>query len=178
MDGKRFVPFAPIGLFIIVAVQIGGFVLLWSKDAPLPEYVYLSATADKTAAASAAISPVVVVSPPDEKALREMIQTVLEQELSAYTRQLIAAPGTIQKVIPSNPPNVKEHSEENSIALTQINSIVSVALARGKWLPSDNIAALTYAHQLTDAQKFKIMDEVMGAVNRQELDIRESAPAF
>lgn len=178
MDGKRFVPFAPIGLFIIVAVQIGGFVLLWSKDAPLPEYVYLSATTDKTAAASAAISPVVVVSPPDEKALRAIIQTVLEQELAPYARQVATTPEASQKLVPANPPGVKENSPENIQALNEATNIVQGAMARGMWTNEDNMALLSMASGLTPDQRYRIMDEIGSAINRQELKIEAPPPAL
>lgn len=178
MDGK-YLPRLPLAsLFIVIAVQIGGFALLWSKDAPPPEYVYLPATADKTAANSVVNTPVVVVSPPDEQALRKIIQVVLEQELAPYARQLVAAPEASKKMVPAGPPSVKENSPENNQALNAASNIVQGAMARGAWTNEDNMALLSMASGLTPDQRYRIMDEIGDAINRQELKIEAPPPAL
>jgi hypothetical protein len=178
MDGKRSIPPSLIGLVIFIAIQIGGFALLWGKDTPPPEYVYLPATADKTAADSSANTPVVVVSPPDEKALREIIRIVLEQELAPYARQLATTAGAASKTALIDTPTVKENSPENIQALTTITGVVSNALAQGKWTTTDFAAVLPYAHQLTDDQRIKFINEIANAVNRQELELETTFPLF
>jgi hypothetical protein len=179
MDGKRSLPPSRIGPVIFIAIQIGGFALLWGKDTPPPEYVYLPATTNKAATDTAPVSaPVVVISPPDEKALRKIIQAVLEQELAPYARLVATTASASQMLVPANPPGVKENSSENIEALNQITMTVSTALARGKWTNADNSAAQAYSYKLTESQKIKILDDVMGAINRQELNITEASPAF
>jgi hypothetical protein len=166
------------GLSVVIAVQIGGFALIWSKNAPPPEYVYLPATTDKTTADSPVNTPIVVVSPPDEKALRQIIQAVLEQELAPYARQLVAAPEASKKMVPAGPPSVKENSPENIQALNAASNIVQGAMARGAWTNEDNMALFSMASGLTPDQRYRIMDGIGGAINRQELKIEAPPPAL
>ncbi len=170
MDGKRPFPSDIISLFVIIAVQIGGFALLWSKDASPPEYVYLPATTDKTTTGSPTNSPVVVVSPPDEKALRKVIQAVLEQELTAYIVR--NSPYLSNKKEKSNQvrlTGVEENSAENMQAYTTASSVVQNAIAAGTWTPEDNAKMALQARQLTSAQRDKFLTDIANAINRQEL---------
>ncbi len=176
MDGKRLVPLFLIGLFIIVAVQIGGFALLWSKDTPPPK-VYPPVATDEPSAALPATAPVVVVSPPDEKALREIIQAVLEQELATYARQLAAAPNATQKTVLAEPTDVKENSPENVQAFSAATNIVQAAIAQSMWSEQDNINLSQYAHSLTTSQRRELIKQVAGAIHRQELKTK-AIPMF
>lgn len=179
MDGKRSIPPRRIGPVIFIAIQIGGFALLWGKDTPPPEYVYLPATADKTATGTAPVSaPVVVVSPPDEKALRQIIQTVLEQELVPYARQLAAAPGVAQGITTANPPDVKENSPENIQAINEATNAVSASIAQGAWTDEANMRVLGAAKYLTEQQRTKIMEDIINAINRKEMKLEGAVPAL
>jgi hypothetical protein len=150
-------------LFIVIAVQIGGFALLWSKDVLPPEYVYLPAMADKTAAASAAISPVVVVSPPDEEALRKIIQVVLEQELAPYSRSAVAMSPT--------GPIVKENSPENIQAYTEASTFLDSALASGRWTADMNFEMQAYSRNLTPEQHDRLLDKAGQAIMNKQITI-------
>ena len=112
MEIRRSIP-PGLGLFIIIAVQIGGFALLWGKDAPPPQYVYLPNAADKQSTDSSVNTPVVVVSPPDEKALRELIRATLEKELEGFVQRVVVNPASKNtraetKDIPSDPQVLNE----------------------------------------------------------------------
>ena len=178
MDGKNLPRPALAGLFIIIVVQIGGFALLWSKDALPPEYVYLPTTADKTVTDSPVNTPVVVVAPPDEKALREIIQTVLEQELAPYTQRFTTASNTTQKIIPVDPLGVKENSPENVQAFTNISNIVDSALAKGEWTNADSAALIPSISNLSPSQRIYFADKVTRAINNQEFKLENFGPSF
>lgn len=170
MDGKRLAPLFLIGLFIIVALQIGGFALLWSKNTPPSEYVYLPTTADKTTADSAVKTPVVVVSPPDEKALREIIQMVLKQELSGYTQNL-----GVPKTTSASENRVKENTPINVEANTQASTLVDAAIAKQVWTDEDSMRLAPYTGQLTMAQREILLRKIADAVNSQQL-VLQSMP--
>lgn len=141
------------------------------------EYVYIPA--DKTSVDSAmAPAPVVVVSPPDEKALREIIRTVLQQELAPYSHPSNATGDVAPKSALPNTPSTKENSPENVQAFTTVTGVVSGALAQGKWTPTDLAAISPYTHQLTLEQRLNLINEVANAVNRQELELETSFPLF
>jgi hypothetical protein len=176
MDGKGLPRLTLAGLFIVIAVQIGGFALLWSKDALPPEYVYLPTTADKTVTDSPVNTPVVVVAPPDEKALRRIIQAVLEQELATYARESTSASGTPPAIVQTNSAGAKENSSENIQAMTSVTSVISNAVAQGKWTATDYAAILPHIDQLTSEQRYKIMNEMANAINRQELELEIPFP--
>lgn len=179
MDGNRPAPRALLGLLIIIiTVQVGGFALLWSKDSPPPEYVYLPATTDKTSTASPTTASVVVVSPPDEKALRGIIQAVLQQELASYAHRLTAAPEAMQKTISADRPGVMENSPQNIQALNEAKSTVQAAISRGAWTDEDNMSLFSVTSDLSREQRHRIMDEIGNAINRQELEIKAPPPAL
>jgi hypothetical protein len=178
MDGKGLPRLTLAGLFIVIAVQIGGFSLLWSKDALPPKYVYLPTTADKTVTDSPVHTPVVVVAPPDEKALREIIQAVLEQELAPYARRLATVPEVTQNTAPVDPLGVKENSPDNIRALNEAINIVDAAIAQGKWTRDDTAALIPYSQQLTRSQRIQIMEKMGQAINGQELKIEDAPPAL
>lgn len=167
MDSRRSIPLGLVGLFIIIAVQIAGFALLWSKDAPPSEYVYLPATADKTSNTSPTSAPVVVVSPPDEKALRKIIQAVLEQELTSYVRRSNTVSTTTQKL--QKRQEIEEGSAINTQAWLGAVNVVETALARGTWAHSDNISILPFLPELTEAQRQKLHEKISGAIHQQLL---------
>lgn len=180
MNGK-YLPRLPLAsLFIVIAVQIGGFALLWSKDAPPPEYVYLPATADRTAADLPVNTPVVVVSPPDEKALREIIQAVLKQELASYAQQNASTSSSAapMRSPPTKLADVKENTPANIQALTESTSITQSAIASGEWTEKDALALTLVARHLSMEQRLKIMNELATAVNRQELKLEAALPAL
>jgi hypothetical protein len=179
MDGKRLISSYLGGLFIVVIVQVAGFALLWNEITAQRQDIYLPTLNSQTATVRDRTNSVAAVTRlPSEVVLHDTIQSTLKQELGPYMRQLAAATETMQKVSMPEPPGVMENSPENTQAFNRITNIVSTALARGKWLNSDNLAALPYASGLTESQKTKILEKVMGAINRQELDINEAAPAL
>jgi hypothetical protein len=114
----------------------------------------------------------------DEKSLRDVVRAVFEQELSRCSGMPAAAPDAIQATASTDVPVVKENSSENLLALDQVTTAVDTALARGSWLDADNRLVRPFMHELTESQRTQILEQVMGAVNRQELDIRTAAPAF
>jgi hypothetical protein len=170
MDGRNPLHLVLAGIFVVITLQIGGFVLLWSKGTPLPEYVYLPATADKIAVDSSANTHVVVASPPNEKALREIIQTVLKQELAPYAHQLTAIPEVDSQ-------GVKEDSPENVEAFTKATTILSAAIARRKLTTADISELGIYSRRLTQEQRIKIMNDLSAAINRQEVVLQAVMPA-
>lgn len=172
MDGKRLAPLALIGLFIISAVQIGGFALLWGKDTSPPEYVYLPATADKSAAVTPVNTPVVVVSPPDEKALRGIIQAVLQQELNNYLSHQSTMSNNGLSTI-KNPPTVIENSPQNIQAYNETSVIIDNAIMGGMWDRTTNDALLPYIAHLTPAQRIQLLEKIGDAINRQELKVKD-----
>jgi hypothetical protein len=179
MDGRNPLHLVLAGLSVVITLQIGGFALLWSKDIPLLEYGYLPVTANKTAADSSVNTPVVVVSPPDEKALREIIQTVLKQELAPYAHQLAATPVATQKIPPAIPAGVKENSPENLQAFENIKNIVDMAIAKGKWTMDDTIAASAHSKNITENQRIELINKIGNAINNQTMGLNpESPPTF
>ncbi len=177
MDGKRNIPPYLIGLLVVIAIQIVGFVLLWNEITSQQQYIYLPTENKQGVTTGTQTNPVVAVTKfPTESVLRETIQSVLKQELAPYAHQLAAAPEARRNTTPADPPGVRENSPENSQALTAVTSIVSNAIAQGKWTTTDFAALLPYAHQLTTEQRHKIMNEIADAVNRQELQLETLFP--
>jgi hypothetical protein len=178
MDNKKHIPSYLIGLLIVVAIQIAGFALLWEKITAGPEYIYLPAASNMAGSpAGPKVAPSVGIDKAAvENILREAIQSAFKQEIAPYVRQLTATSNAPPKALPDDPPGVKENSPENSQALTAVTSIVSHAIAQGKWTTTDFAALLPHAHQLTSEQRHKIMDEIADAVNRQELELETPFP--
>jgi ABC-type transporter Mla subunit MlaD len=173
---KTSTPLYFVGLLIVAAIQLVGFALLWDKTTTQPEYVYLPA-ANNDQPAIAGVPPTIAIDKTlIENTLREAIQSALKQELAPYARQLTATSDAPPKTLPADSPGVKENSPENSQALTAVTSIVSHAIAQGKWTTTDFAALLPHAHQLTSEQRYKIMDEIADAVNRQELELETPFP--
>lgn len=164
MGGKNAPHLSLASLFIVIAVQIGGFALLWSKDAPPPKYVYLPATADKTTTDSAVNTPLVIVSPPDEKALREIIQIVLKQELSGYIQTV----GTT-KTATRNEDQVQENTPANAEANTQVSTLIDSAISKQVWTHEDTARLAPYSGQLSMAQREMLLRKIAEAVNNQQL---------
>ncbi len=178
MDSKKHFLSYLISLFIVVTIQIAGFTLLWNKMAVQQEYVYLPTGNNPGVNAGTQTTPVVAaIKLTDESMLREIIQSVLKQELASYARQLNTAPQSMQN-IPNDLPDVKENSPTNIQALNESTNIVSGAIAQGKWTREDNVALMSHVHQLTRSQRYKIMDEIGQAINRQELKIEDAPPAL
>lgn len=159
---------------INLVITIYGFV---NQPATPSQVVYVPA-ADKSASAStsATTAPTIAVRLPDEKLLRDMIQSVLKEELTPYKHQLATA-GSAQKYT-SPHSDVKENSPANTQALTDALSIVDSALANGTWTQQDAIDLISYANQLTPDQRQKIMEDIANAVNHQELKLKAGVPAL
>ncbi len=172
MDKKR-----NIGLLIVTAIQIVGFALLWNKIAERQEYVYLPVENNQGVSAGTPATPVVAaIRLTDESTLRQIIQSVLKQELASYTHQLAATPETMQMTFPVDPPNVKENSPANVAALNESSNVVNSAIAQRKWTLHDATALQPHVHQLTLPQRTKLMDEIVTAINRQELVLEAPVP--
>lgn len=68
MDGKKNIPPYLIVLFIVTAIQIAGFVLLWNKITAPPLYTYLPMENSQAATAGGQPTPVVAaIGLPDEE---------------------------------------------------------------------------------------------------------------
>jgi hypothetical protein len=180
MEDKKHIPSYLIGFLIVITIQMAGFALLWNKIAAQPEYVYLPATVSEGTTGVQTPSPVVVVSPPDEKALREIIKTVLEQELAAYA--VCNSPNSSnKKEKPSQVSltGIKENSPENLQAFEKIKNIVDSAIAKGKWTMGDTVAASAYSRSITENQRIELTDKIGNAINSQTMELSpESPPMF
>lgn len=160
---------------INLVITIYGFV---DQSVSQPQVVYIPTDKSDPATAAAPTVPTIAVKLPDEKILRDMIQSALKQELGPYVRQFAATSEPSQKVASVDPPGVKENSPANAQAWAEASNIVSVAIARGAWTREDNVALIPHVPQLTQSQRYKIMDEVGQAINRQELKIEDVPPAL
>jgi hypothetical protein len=167
MENKKHIPSYLIGSLIVVAIQIAGFALLWDKIATQQEYIYLPATVSEGTTGAQTAAPIIIGRPPDEKLFRDMIQSVLKEELASYKHQLVEnRPG--QKNIPPHS-DVKENSPANIRAFNEATTTVETALAAGTWTQEDNMKMMQQAQQLTPAQKMRILNDIANAINRQEL---------
>jgi mannitol-1-phosphate/altronate dehydrogenase len=166
-----------VGFATTLATLIFGFFLLWNKIADQREYVYLSAEASQGSTAGGQATPVVAtIRMPDEGALRTSIREVLRQELQTY-RQTVAS-DTTQKISTAETPQVVENTTTNLQALSNSSNVVSGALARRVWTHEDSLALIQRANQLTRAQRDEILQEIVGAINRQELTPMDIPPGL
>jgi hypothetical protein len=178
-NNERHISFSPIGLLIVIAIQIVGFALLWNEITSQQQYIYLPTENSRGTTAGAQTNPVVAVTKfPTESVLRETIQSVLKQELTPYARQLAAAPQAQQNPPPIDPPGVKENSTENIQAFNDSLNIVDSAIARGKWIRDDTAAILPYSQRLTHSQRKQIMEKMGQAINGQELKLEDMPPGL
>jgi hypothetical protein len=182
MDNKKHIPSYLIGLLIVVAIQISGFALLWKKIVAGPEYIYLSAasnTAGYPTETNVGMTPSVGIDKTAvENILRETVQSVLKQELREYLSQAVSRTETTSKQTSADPTGVKENSPANAQASAWASNIVSAAIARGVWTREDNVTLIPHVSQLTQSQRYQIMDEIGQAINRQELKIEDAPPSL
>lgn len=143
------------------------------ENEPVSQVVYMP-TNDKSTSASSITPtiPTIAVKLPDEKLFRDMIQSVLRDELKPYEHQ-VAQNGSGQKyTLPHS--DVVENSPANTQALSEASTVVSTAIATGTWTQDDNAKLAMQSRQLTSNQRLKLLRDVLSAVNRQEL--RPEAP--
>ena len=179
MDSQKPIPPTLIGLSIVIVIQIAGFALLWNEITSQQQYIYLPTENSRGTTAGTQTNPIVAVTKfPTESVLRETIQSVLKQELTPYAHQLAAAPETTQKISPVDSPDVKENSPANIQALNEATNVINGAIARGKWTREDYMLLVPHIHQLTLSQHSKLTEQMVQAINRQELKMDGSAPAF
>lgn len=160
----------------VILVQIVGFVVLWMK---IPA---------ATSNATRVVSTVPVIDPnsvkfatkiPQNRILRQAIDSVLKQELAPYLTQLAAAQRVRLKQTqveatamprPGGPANIQ--------AARQSSEIVDRALASGVWTDSDSSALLRVAPLLSENQRVGLLDKIFGAINNQELKPVGSLPSL
>lgn len=163
-----------LGIFIIVAIQLACFALLWNQITTQQEYVSLPISQATTPGAPATAA-VGVTRQAAESMLRDTIQTVLKQELAPY-RQVVTSSEEKQKMAEIDA--IKEKSPANIQAFNEAKTIISSAIAQGKWSNEDNMAIAQQAIHLTDEQHNKLLDSVLSAINRKEIKIDDALPIF
>lgn len=147
-----------------------------NQSATSPQTVYVPAAADKTSSDTVVPAvPTIAVKLPDDKILRDMIQTVLKQELDPYLHQI--ASNRTPEVVP-NAVQVKSNTSANREALEQSTIIVDSAIATGSMTSQQSAELGAYANQLTMEQRAQLMEKIGRAVNEQRLDLRGSIPAL
>lgn len=155
---------------INLVITIYGFVY---QPVSQPQVVYIPT--DKSDPATALTVPTIAVKLPDEKILRDMIQTVLKQELDPYLHQI--ASNRTPEVVP-NAVQVKSNTSVNREALEQSTIIVDSAIATGSMTSQQSAELGAYANRLTMEQRAQLMEKIGRAVNEQRLDLQGSIPAL
>lgn len=110
------------------------------------------------------------VSPELKSALREIIR----EELAALPLPTAAAGNDAA----SRPEIVLSDSElqEQQTAAAISTSVVQQATSAGVWTRADTEALLPYITKMSDTQRLALVDQLYGAINRQEMDIQDFPP--
>lgn len=111
-----------------------------------------------------------------ERTVREVIQTVLKQELSSYVRQPMAEKATSTDIDSSR--DVKENTAINSQAFAEVSAVVDRAIALGVWTANDNMIVSSSVTHLTLEQRREVLDKVVRAINGQRLKIKGPFPTL
>ena len=160
---------------LIVLAALNLVVVLYGLSNQLTsesQIVYVPTTGNKSAPGSTAVSTV-AVKLPDERLLRDMIQTVLREELAPYLQHTVATqPEKSEMVDP------KEGTPENVQAMNQAMGVIDNALASGQWTNQSSMQLLLYVPQLTRAQRAQLQSKLSQMVNGQELSLQTGIPAF
>jgi hypothetical protein len=109
------------------------------------------------------------VSPELKSALREIIR----EELAA-----LPLPTAAGNDAASRPEIVLSDSElqEQQTAAAISTSVVQQATSAGVWTRADTEALLPYITKMSDTQRLALVDQLYGAINRQEMEIQDFPP--
>ena len=163
--------------WILIAGSLVAAIYFFSHQEPKPEPrpVSLPTSLLPTPAPTGNLPPIFVIDPASlEGAVREVVQSVLKQELASYRPPTSVAPSARPPAVGS----VMENSPSNAQALAHVSGVVDAAIASGVWTQDDTKALAPYAGQLTAAQQEKILNEFGDAINQQRLKLKGSLPVF
>ena len=160
----------------IIVVQIVGFVALWMRIPDAPSVTRGSVPVIPRANPSSAEFSARI---PQDRVLRQAIDSVLKQELAPYLAKLAAAPpaqlAPIETTEAGLPPR---DSAPRMQAARQSREIVDRALASGVWTDADSSALLQVAPMLSERQREALLNKIFGAINNQEMKPVGSLPSL
>lgn len=135
-----------------------------------PTVVYRNEAASGNPALVSETHPAPVATAELKKALREIIR----EELAA-----LPSPSRIAKDDSASQPEeaLSEHNrQEQETAAAISTSIVQQATSAGVWTRADTEALLPQIARLSEEQRVALMEQLYGAINRQEMDIQDFPP--
>lgn len=148
------------------------------NDVDKTDLIYQLTPSDKTGQSEPIRAPIAVVSPPDEKALREIIRRVLEQELAVFVHKNLdgRATNSSSSVPPAGFPAVEENSAANIQSLSKSTSVIQGSIAKGEWSYDDIAAIAPHVANLTQEQRNELLKDMVEAINQQRLEIKAPLP--
>lgn len=110
------------------------------------------------------------VSPELKAALREVIR----DELAALPSSTGAGTNT-----PTSQPDImlsENELQQQETAAAISATVVQQATSAGVWTRADTDALLPYVARMSEQQRLALMDQLYGAINRQEMDMQDFPP--
>jgi hypothetical protein len=170
----------------VIAVQIAGFGLLWTRVGD-PGDQPVVASGDPPRPVIDVGSVVGATRFPDEELLRESVRAVIKQELDAYLAgreqsqdRAVAAAGASKRpaASPARTAAQRPDRPRDPQAVEASRAIVDRALAAGIWTDADSSALLAYKFQLNEAERVELLEKIFGAINSQRLKPVGSLPSL
>lgn len=108
------------------------------------------------------------VSPELKAALREIIR-----------EELAALPVSIAGDVPVSQPDIvlsdREREQQETADAISV-AVVQQATSAGVWTRADTEALLPHLGRMSEQQRLALVDQLYGAINRQEMDIQDFPP--
>jgi hypothetical protein len=175
MDRKEPIVVWKTGFWILAAIQIVGIgVSVWaakSMDTPTCAAASAGPSAGTDTQASYAVPSTLPANPP------EFASAIPRQAPRSSQTNPDTAPGTAPDTFLAAKSSAQENSPENLNADSAATNIVDIAISLRKWTQADSAALQQYRRQLTPEQRYKIVEKLVAAINRQELTLEAPFPS-
>lgn len=165
-------------LSTLVAMQLltlGILVVMLFNSPPASKTATVSQGEPKNASASGYASASPFYQEPVSAELKTALREILREELASLT---LAADAGKDNEFVSQPDKVLSADElmTQETAAMVSTSIIQQATSAGVWTQADTNALLPHLGSISGQQRLALMDQLFGAINRQEMDIQDFPP--
>lgn len=126
-------------------------------------------------------NPFAQTKPPASPVYSQAASSELKAALREIIREELAAlpVSTVGRNMPASQPDTvlsNREREEQETAAAISAAVVQQATSAGVWTQADTEALLPHVARMSDQQRLALVDQLYGAINRQEMDIQDLPP--